>query len=92
MRIHGVSPGQFGLQSVLALSPRQVGLHKEMIPASAKCPKVQGQEVICISDGRKRSRGLASKLLEPWPGSSEHTDPGLPNPGRMLILPSIEKQ
>lgn len=67
MRIHRVSPGQFGLQFVLALSPRQVGLRNEMIPASAKSPKVQGQEVIYIPDGRKRSRGLASRLQEPWP-------------------------
>ena len=91
MRIHGVSPGQFGLQSVLALSPRQVGLHNEMITASAKSPKVQGQEVICIPDGRKRSRGLASRLQEPWPGGSRHTDSGLPSHPKALILPSIEE-
>lgn len=92
MRLHRVSPGQFGLQSVLAPSPRQVGPHKEMISASAKSPKVQGQEVICNPDGRKRSSGLASRLQEPWPEGSGHTDTGLPNPQRVLILPSIEEQ
>lgn len=92
MRIHGLSPGQFGLQSALAPSPRRVGLHKEMIPASAKSPKVQGQEVICIPDGRKRSSGLASRLQEPWPGGSAHRDTGLPSPRKVLILPLIEEQ
>lgn len=62
MGVHRVPPGQLGSQSVLALSPRQPGLHR-----STRSPKVQGQEVICIPDGRKKGRGLACRLLEPWP-------------------------
>ena len=54
MGIHGMSAGLLGSQFVSALSPRQVGLHMEVIPTSAKSPKVQGQSVILIPDESKR--------------------------------------
>lgn len=65
MGIHGMSAELLGSQLVSALSPRQVSLHMEVIPTSAKSSKVQGQSVILILDESKRDSSLASKLLEP---------------------------
>lgn len=44
MGIHRVSPGPLGSQSFLASSPRQVGLHSEMIPQVPSPPKFKGRK------------------------------------------------
>ena len=101
MEMNRASPGPFGSQYVLALSPRQVGLHIKVILTSAKSPKVQGQEVMCTPDERKRGNGLIFRLLEPWPGgigsidtslSRTYPPPGLGPKPRTQISPSFDEQ